>query len=49
MQQITSTTLVLDRGVVWMWCTIQGIFMLCVVSVATMMVIGANIRAHNNC
>jgi hypothetical protein len=32
---------------VWMWCAILGIFMLCVVSVVTTMVIGANIRIHN--
>jgi hypothetical protein len=30
-----------------MWCTIQNIFMLCVVSVVTMMVIGAKIGAHD--
>ncbi len=40
-------TSILDRGVVWMWCTIQVIFMLCVVSVVTTMVIGINIRSHN--
>jgi len=32
---------------VWMWCTIQGISILCVVNVVTMMVIGADIRVHN--
>ncbi len=30
-----------------MWCTIQGIFVLCVVNVVTTMVIGTNIGAHN--
>jgi hypothetical protein len=37
------------RGVVWMWCTIQGIFLLCVLSVVTMMVIGIDIGTHDNC
>jgi hypothetical protein len=32
---------------VWMWCTIQYIFMLCVMSVVTTMVIGANIGTHD--
>jgi hypothetical protein len=40
----TSTT---DRGVVSMRCTIQGIFMLCVVSVFIEMVIGFDIGVHN--
>ncbi len=31
-----------------MWCTIQVIFMLCVVIVVIAMVIGANIRTHDN-
>jgi hypothetical protein len=30
-----------------MWCTIEGISILCVVSVVTMMVIGADIGVHN--
>ncbi len=33
---------------VWMWCTMQCIFMMCVVSVVTVMVISANIGVHNN-
>ncbi len=33
---------------IWMGCTIQGIFMLCVVSVVITIVIGVDIRAHNN-
>jgi hypothetical protein len=33
---------------VWMWCTIQGIFMLCVMSVVTTMVKNANIGMHDN-
>jgi hypothetical protein len=32
-----------------MWCTIKGIFMLCVVNVVIVMVIGVNIGTHNNC
>jgi hypothetical protein len=36
-------------GVVWMWCTIQGIFMLWVVSVVTTMVIGTDIGMHDKC
>ncbi len=32
---------------IWMWCTIHGIFMLCVVSVVIMMVINANVGAHD--
>jgi hypothetical protein len=31
-----------------MWCTIQDIFMLCVVSVVTMMVISIDIGVHDN-
>jgi len=31
----------------WMWCTIQGIFILCVVSVVTSMVIDIDIGAHD--
>jgi len=38
----------LDKGAVWMWCTIQGIFMLCVVSVVIMMVINVDIGMHDN-
>ncbi len=33
---------------IWMWCTIHDIFMLCVVSVVTMMVISIDIGAHDN-
>jgi hypothetical protein len=33
--------------IIWMWCTIHIISMLCVVSVVTMMVISANIGAHD--
>jgi len=33
---------------VWIWCTIQSIFMLCVVNVMTMMVISVDIGTHNN-
>ncbi len=31
----------------WMWCTIQGIFMLRVVNVVTSMVIGIDIGVHD--
>jgi hypothetical protein len=31
----------------WTWCTIQIIFMLCIVCVVTTIVVGANIGAHN--
>jgi hypothetical protein len=31
-----------------MWCTVKGIFMLCVVSVMTMMVINVDIGMHDN-
>jgi hypothetical protein len=30
-----------------MWCTIQNILLLCVVSVVTMMVIGIDIATHD--
>jgi hypothetical protein len=30
-----------------MWCTIQGIFMLCVVSVVIAVVIGADVGTHD--
>jgi hypothetical protein len=32
---------------IWVWCTIQGISMLCLVNVVTMMVIGADIGAFD--
>jgi hypothetical protein len=32
---------------IWKWCTIHDIFMLCVMSVVIVMVIGANIELHN--
>jgi hypothetical protein len=31
----------------WMWCTIQGVSVLCVVSVMTMIVVNINIGAHD--
>jgi len=40
-------TLGIDRGAVWMWCTIQGIFMLCVMNVVTTMVISTDIGTHD--
>jgi hypothetical protein len=36
-----------DNFLVCMWCAIQGIFMLCVVSVVTTLVIGVDIGAHD--
>jgi hypothetical protein len=33
--------------IIWMWCTIHDISMLCVVNVVTMMVISANIGTHD--
>jgi hypothetical protein len=38
-----------DTGVVWMWYTIQGIFILCVVNVVIVMVISVDIGMHNSC
>jgi hypothetical protein len=32
---------------VWMWCTIQGVSVLCVVSVMTMIVVSVDIGAHD--
>ncbi len=42
------TLLQVCQFLVWMWCTFQNIFMLCVVNVMTMMVITIDIRTHNN-
>ncbi len=39
--------LFIDGGAVWMWCTIHGIYVLCVMNVVTTMVIGINIGTHN--
>ncbi len=33
-----------QETLVWMWCTIQGISMLCVISVMTMIVIGVDLK-----
>jgi hypothetical protein len=42
------TLLQVCQFLVWMWCTIQSIFMLCVVNVVTMTVISVDIGTHNN-
>ncbi len=38
----------LDKRAIWTCCIIQGIFMLCFVCLVAMIVISANIGAHNN-
>ncbi len=38
----------LNRGPIWMWCTTKGVSVLCVVSAMTMIVVGANIGAHES-
>jgi hypothetical protein len=42
------TLLQVCQFLVWMWCTMQSISMLCIVNVVTMMVIGADIGTHDN-
>ncbi len=37
----------MNKGAVWMCCTIQAIFLLCVICVLTMMVVCDDIRAHD--
>jgi len=44
---LNSYLLQLSHVLVWMWCIIYNISMLCVVFVMTTIVIGANIGAHN--
>jgi hypothetical protein len=41
------TLLQVCQFLVWMWCTIQSIYMLCIVNVVTMIVISTNIGTHN--
>jgi hypothetical protein len=42
-----STLLQVNHVLVWKWCTIRGIFILSVVSVVTMIVVNANLGAHD--
>jgi hypothetical protein len=38
----------LESPKVWMWCTIYGIFMLCVICVMATIIVSADIRTQDN-
>jgi hypothetical protein len=38
----------LESPKVWMWCTIYGIYMLCVICVMTTIVVSVDIGTHDN-
>jgi len=38
----------LESPKVWMWCTIYGIFMLCVICVMATIVVNADIKTQDN-